>query len=530
MGNGADTASKRVARSEGAHRCARLGALTPELSALPSVDRLLGTAVLVQAAAAHGRDAVVAATRAALGQLRAGMRETGVPPPPLEAIAAGIDAALRAQARPSLRSVVNLTGTVLHTNLGRALLPDAAVGALAQAAAAPCNLEFDLASGARGERDAHVESLLCELTGAEAALLVNNNAAAVFLVLNTLAGRREVIVSRGELVEIGGQFRIPDIMARSGAILREVGATNRTHSHDYAGALGPRTALLLKVHTSNYEVRGFTSSVDVAALAPLARDAGVPLVEDLGSGTLVDLRRYGLPHEPTVREALAAGADLVTFSGDKLLGGPQCGIVAGRRDLVARLRRNPLKRALRVDKLVLAALEPTLRLYLDPDGLARSLPTLRLLTRPLDEIEAAAARLAAALTAVLPPPYEAATIACRSQIGSGALPVDLLPSAGVQVRSTAARRQRDRDVQQLAAALRALPRPVVGRIEDHALVLDCRCLLDADAVGQVLVASRADLAHALRPAAPAPSPSTSRTAPPASPNAAAPPGSPRRPR
>jgi L-seryl-tRNA(Ser) seleniumtransferase len=468
-----------------------------ELSALPSVDRLLATPVLVAAAARHGHDAVVAAVRAELTELRAGTgagRTDALPP--LEAIAAQVDATLQTEARPSLRAVVNLTGTVLHTNLGRALLPRAAVAALAQAATGACNLEFDLEGGGRGERDAHVEPLVCRLTGAEAAMVVNNNAAAVFLVLNTLAMRREVVVSRGELVEIGGQFRIPDIMTRSGAVLREVGATNRSHAHDYADALGPRTALLLKVHTSNYEVRGFTSSVDIATLAPLARSAGVPLVVDLGSGTLVDLRRYGLPHEPTVREAIEAGADLVTFSGDKLLGGPQCGIVAGRRDLVERLRRNPLRRALRVDKLVLAALEPVLRLYLDPDRLAQALPTLRLLVRAAAEIRVVAQRLAAVLSEVLPPAYAVEVIACASQIGSGALPVDVLPSAGVRVHSTRARRNRDRDVQQLSRALRALPLHIIGRIEDHALVLDCRCLVDVDEVVEMLATSAPALAAA----------------------------------
>lgn len=468
-----------------------------ELSALPSVDRLLGTPSLVAAEARHGHDAVVAAVRAELDAVRAQTRAGQIARvPPMEAIAERVAEALHAEARSSLRPVVNLTGTVLHTNLGRALLPDAAIAALAQAAAAPCNLEFELQDGGRGERDAHVEPLVCRLTGAEAAMVVNNNAAAVFLVLNTLAARREVMVSRGELVEIGGQFRIPDIMTRSGAVLREVGATNRTHAHDYAHALGARTALVLKVHTSNYEVRGFTSSVGVGDLAPLARTAGVPLVVDLGSGTLVDLRRYGLPHEPTVREALAAGADLVTFSGDKLLGGPQCGIVAGRRDLVERLRRNPLRRALRVDKLVLAALEPVLRLYLDPDRLVQALPTLRLLVRPTGDIRTVAQRLAVALANVLSSAYVVEVIDCASQIGSGALPVDVLPSAGVRVHSTSARRNRDRDIQRLSRALRALPLPIIGRIDDHALVLDCRCLVDVDEVVNMLGTSAAAFASA----------------------------------
>ncbi len=393
-------------------------------------------------------------TRAHLAALRAIARnDAHAKVPDVDAIAAAIHDALEMQMQPSLRRVVNLTGTVLHTNLGRAVLPDAAVAALVEAARHPCNVEFDLDQGRRGERDAHVESTLQALTGAEAALVVNNNAAGVFLALNTLAQRREVVVSRGELVEIGGQFRIPDIMARSGTRLREIGATNRTHLADYADAIGPRTALLLKVHTSNYEMRGFTSSVDANDLAALARKHEIPLAMDLGSGTLVDLRQWGLPHEPTVRESLAAGADLVMFSGDKLLGGPQCGIVAGRKDLIDRLRKNPLKRALRVDKLILAALEQVLRLYLHAERLPETLPTLRMLVRSATDIAPVARRLADAFAQNLPKGYAVEVIECMSQIGSGALPTHLLPSAGVRIRSTGPRRNRDSDIQRLAASI-----------------------------------------------------------------------------
>jgi len=447
------------------------------LASLPSVDRLLNTTSLQLAQARYGRERVTKAVREHLGALRAAARANAAAElPGLDAIATSIEAALESASRPSLQRVINLTGTVLHTNLGRALLPDSAVAALVAAASHPCNLEYDLDDGGRGERDAHVEDLVRALTGAEAALVVNNNAAAVFLVLNTLAGRREVIVSRGELVEIGGQFRIPDIMTRSGAILREVGTTNRTHVRDYVDAIGPRTALLLKVHTSNYEVRGFTSTVDTGALRAAANEKTIPLVMDLGSGTLLDMRQWGLPYEPTVRAALESGADLVTFSGDKLLGGPQCGVVAGRRHLIDRLRKNPLKRALRVDKLVLAALEQVLRLYLDPERLPQTLPTLRLLVRTTEDIRATAQRLAEALGRELPEGYRAEVVDCTSQIGSGALPVDVLPSAGVRVSSTLNRRDRDAHVLRLKRALRELPVPVIGRIEDHALLLDCRCL------------------------------------------------------
>jgi L-seryl-tRNA(Ser) seleniumtransferase len=454
--------------------------LAADLSSLPSVDLLLNTRALRRAQAHHGRERVTAAVRAHLAELRAAARADGAALPDVHAIATAVGASLDALSRLSLRKVINLTGTVLHTNLGRALLPESAVAALAQAASEPCNLEFDLDQGGRGERDAHVEGTIRALTGAEAALVVNNNAAAAFIVINTLAQRREVIVSRGELVEIGGQFRIPDIMTRSGAVLREVGATNRTHLHDYADAVGARTALLLKVHTSNYEMRGFVSNVGIDELAGLARERALPLAVDLGSGTLLDLRQWGLPYEPTVRAALAAGADLVTFSGDKLLGGPQCGIVAGRRNLVERLRKNPLKRALRVDKLVLAALDAVLRLYLHAERLPETLPTLRMLVRTADEIGPAARRLAHALARKVPARYVVEVVECRSQIGSGALPVDLLPSVGVRVASTSARRARDRDVQDLQSAMRALPVPIIGRIDDHALLLDCRCLFDVD--------------------------------------------------
>jgi len=414
--------------------------------------------------AEHGRAAVTDAVRGVLAELRAAKQpEAG------EAVLARAAERLAREARPTLRPVFNLTGTVVHTNFGRAPLPEEAVEAIAAVARAPVNLEYDLESGKRGERDAHVEELICRLTGAEAATVVNNNAAALLLVLATLAARREVPVSRGELIEIGGSFRLPELMARSGCRLREVGTTNRTHLADYAGAIGPKTALLLKVHMSNYAIEGFTAAVPEAELARLAHERGLPLAVDLGSGTLADLRALGLPHEPTGQESLAHGADLVTFSGDKLLGGPQAGIVVGRRALVAKLRRNPLKRALRVDKLTLAALGAVLRLYGDPERLAERVPVLRLLARPAAEIRAQAARLAPALAAALGGKFEVEAVGCESQIGSGALPAQRIASAGLAVRPGTDR---------LAAVFRRLPVPVVGRIHQGAFLLDLRCLED----------------------------------------------------
>jgi L-seryl-tRNA(Ser) seleniumtransferase len=451
-------------------------------SDLPSLDRLLNEPAFAPLLARYARRQVTAALRDRLDHLRANALAGALHRDALRAdsIAQIVAAALAERARPRLRTVFNLTGTVLHTNLGRALLPEAAAQAVARALVAPVNLEFDLEAGGRGDRDDLVEALLCELTGAEAATVVNNNAAAVLLLLNTFASRREVVVSRGELIEIGGSFRIPDIMQRAGARLVEVGTTNRTHLADYAGALGARTALLMKVHTSNYAISGFAKSVGIAELAEVGRSHGIPVAVDLGSGTLVDLTQWQLPKEPTVRETIAAGADLVTFSADKLLGGPQAGIIAGRAELIGRLRKNPLKRALRVGKLTLAALEPVLQLYRTPEFLPERLTTLRLLTRALPSMRAQSVRLQPVVQQAVGSDYEVADAPMFSQIGSGALPVDQLPSHGLSIRAAKLHGKRSRGLDRLESALRALPRPVIGRIADQTLWLDLRCLDEAD--------------------------------------------------
>ena len=440
-------------------------------AALPAVDRVLRAADGQALVAQYGRPLVRDAVRAALAARRASGAADSV-----ETILADCAAALDRLMRPSQRRVFNLTGTVLHTNLGRAPLPEEAIAAAAAAMRDPSTLEYDLGTGRRGERDDHVSGWLTRLSGAAAALAVNNNAGALVLALNTLSCGRETIVSRGELIEIGGSFRLPEIMARAGTRLREVGTTNRTHLADYATAIGPETGVILKAHTSNYAIMGFTAAVPAAKLAALAGEHGIPFLEDLGSGALVDLSAWGLPHEPTVAEAIGQGADLVTFSGDKLLGGPQAGLVVGRADLVGRLAQNPLKRALRLDKIRLAALEAILRLYADPERLAERLPALRFLARPQAEIEALACRLLPMVAAALAGIAAAGLVETKSQIGSGALPVSLLPSVALALRP--AEPGSGAAVEELARKLRALPIPVIGRIEAGALLLDLRCLED----------------------------------------------------
>lgn len=431
---------------------------------LPSVERLLAHPLLVDAAHTYGRTLAVEAARAALAQARANV-SAGESTPALDALGEDAMQRLEVITRGTLHPLVNATGVIIHTNLGRAPLSRAARRAMDTVAAGYSNLEYDLDAGERGSRYVHAEALLTRLTGAEAALVVNNNAGAVFLVLSALARGHEVIISRGQLVEIGGGFRIPDVLRHSGARLVEVGTTNRTHLRDFKDAIGPETALLLRVHSSNFKQIGFIAEVALADMVTLGRQEGVPVVDDLGSGTLLDTARYGLTGEPTVQESIASGADLVTFSGDKLLGGPQAGLIVGHRDLVAQLRHHPLTRALRVDKSTLAALQATLLHYLRGEA-EREVPVWRMIATPLEALADRADALAATLRSQGAP---ATVIPATSTVGGGSLPGETLPTRAVAfaVDSPDA----------FAAALRQGVPPVVGRILDGQLLLDLRTVM-----------------------------------------------------
>ncbi len=374
----------------------------------------------------------------------------------------------------NLQTVVNATGIVVHTNLGRSPLAQPAVDHLLVIAQRYSNLEFDLARGRRGSRYNAVEDLLCELSGAEAALAVNNNAAAVLLSLDTLARGKEVVISRGELVEIGGSFRVPDVMIKSGAILKEVGTTNRTHLRDYENAIGSNTGLLLKVHTSNYSIVGFTAAVPLAELAVVGAKFNLTVMEDLGSGNFIDLTRYGLTCEPTVQQSVASGADVVTFSGDKLLGGPQAGLIVGKKHVVERIKANPLTRAVRIDKLTLAALEATLKLYRDEQQAIESIPTLRMLTIGRPEIERRARQLAAELQALSDDRLQVDLCDMPSQAGGGSLPMLVLPSWGVSLRI------RGISTQAVETALRRQRPAIIGRIENDLFLMDARTIMDEE--------------------------------------------------
>ncbi len=443
--------------------------------ALPSVDRLLNSPGCVALIELYGRLLTTALIREFLQRYRdQPLTENADQPFDEAAFFHQCAQALATRTAPSLKPVFNLSGTVLHTNLGRALMPNSVAQAVMTAMTRPVNLEFDLDGGARGERDSHVEKWITQLAGGDGAVVVNNNAAAVYLALNSLGAKKEVLVSRGELIEIGGSFRIPDIMKRAGVKLVEVGTTNRTHLKDFAEAITPRTAAIMKVHTSNYTVQGFTASVPEAELAQLAHENGFVFIIDLGSGTLVNLEDFGLPHEPSPKEALELGADLVTFSGDKLLGGPQSGLMVGTQAFINKIRKNPMKRALRVDKMTLAALDALLRLYTNPDKLREEVTTIKLLTRPYQDIKLQAERLCPIVQSIIGNTALAEVVDTGSQIGSGSLPIDSLPSAGIAIRSHGKTKTSFAD--KVSRAFRRLPVPVIGRIKDGAFILDIRCL------------------------------------------------------
>ncbi|MCA3217592.1 MAG: L-seryl-tRNA(Sec) selenium transferase [Burkholderiales bacterium] len=446
------------------------------LARLPAIDKLLARPALADLVQQWGQALVKHAAQDELAAQR-GLLKAGQPFPASTALDAAVIARVQALRTPNLKPVINLSGTVIHTNLGRSLLADEAIEAVAQAMRSYAALEYDLAGGERGDRDTIVEGLLCELTGAEAATVVNNNAAAVVLGLAALAARKQVLISRGELIEIGGSFRMPDIMTTAGCKLVEVGTTNRTHAKDFEAALGPKSGLIVKAHWSNYAITGFTASVDDATLAAIAHRHGVPYMVDLGAGALIDLSRLGLPREPMPQESLAAGADVVTFSGDKLLGGPQAGILVGAKAAIARIKKHPLKRALRLSKLTLAALEATLRIYVSAHRVPERLPSLRLLTRSAAEVRAACERLLPALASFAGAPFTARVAPCASQIGSGSLPVERLASSAIVLAPVNAK-EAGRALDALSRRLRSLPVPVIGRVHDGALWLDLRCLID----------------------------------------------------
>jgi len=445
------------------------------LRGLPSVSRLLAHPRTERLLERFSHDYVVQGCRALLNELRRDISAGHLVAAHVvesEEILTRLESRLLDTNPPGLQRVINATGTVLHTNLGRAILAASATDAVVQAATEAVNLEYDLAEGERGQREHSVEDLLKSLTGAEAATIVNNNAAAVLLALNTLANGREVIVSRGELVEIGGAFRVPEIMARSGAILREVGTTNRTHPSDYENAISDRTALLLRVHTSNYRIVGFVAEVTLPELAAIGARRGIPVMEDLGSGALIDLSRYGLPKEPVVSERIALGADIVTFSGDKVLGGPQAGIVAGKAAWITQLTRNPLHRALRCGKLTIAALDATLRLYRESASIAHDIPTLRAFTRPLAEIEDTARRALPLLTTALGSDYRLSIADSTSQMGSGALPTEEIPTKAIAIEHDAI------GAHHIAARFRQARPAIIGRVKDDRFLLDARTIFN----------------------------------------------------
>ena len=450
-----------------------------QLQQLPAIEKLLNTSDMLELQAIYARALVTEALRAVVADIRSDIlrSDRNIQLPDTAGYARLTRQRIADKIAPRLHPVVNATGTITHTNLGRALLSTTACEAMQQAAQNYVNLEYDVTTGKRGHRDRITEPLLQQLTGGEASTVVNNNAAAVLLALLTMAHGKEVIVSRGELIEIGGAFRIPDVMEASGAILREVGTTNRTHLRDYTSAITENTGLLLKVHPSNYKILGFTATPTMEELTELGAQHSIPTMEDLGSGALVDMTQYGLPREPLVAESIASGVDIVTFSGDKLLGGPQAGVIVGKAEWIEKMRKNPMMRAMRVDKLTLAALAATLQLYLttpSADTLAAQLPMLNRYTRPMEALHAVAKQLAMQLRDIFGEKVHIQIAETHGQIGSGALPVETLPSVALVLEPT------DITVDELASRFRQAKVPVIGRIKDAQLWLDLRAIYERE--------------------------------------------------
>lgn len=447
---------------------------------IPAVDRLLHSPVLGRLLLRHPRSLVLKAVHQVLGEIRGEIKAGfGLEDPSglgVEKVSERIGKKVELLNRPSLRPVINATGIVVHTNLGRSLLAERVIQKFRPLAGGYSNLEFDLNRGERGSRYVHVEGILKEITGAEAAMVVNNNAAAVLLTLDTLAKGMEVIVSRGQLVEIGGSFRVPDVMKRSGAKMIEVGTTNKTHPADYEGAVGPDTGLLLRVHQSNFQIVGFTEEVDTPTLVSLGRKHGIPVMEDLGSGCFVDFSKYGLLKEPTAQEVVSQGVDVVTFSGDKMLGGPQAGIILGRKDLIETIRKNQLTRALRIDKLTLLALEETLRIYRDEEAALREIPTLRMILQPQSSLKVKARRLLRLIGAVDPTNFTFGLAAGDSKVGGGALPLLSMPT------SLLALSPGKLSAHSIESRLRAYDPPIIARVEKERVLLDVRTIQDKELV------------------------------------------------
>ena len=443
---------------------------------IPAIEQLLIHGTFLAMQKQYSRDLVTEALRSVVAEIRVQILSNQEISDFLDdaQLADLTHAKLEAITSSTYLAVINVTGTIIHTNLGRSLLSASACEGLLQAGGNYVNLEYDLERGDRGHRDLITEPLLQRLTGCGASTVVNNNAAAVLLTLNTLGRDKEVIVSRGELIEIGGAFRIPDVMEASGAILREVGTTNRTHLRDYENAINENTALLLKVHPSNYKIVGFTMTPEIEGITELGNRYGIPTMEDLGSGTLIDLTKYDLPYEPVVRERVNAGVDILTFSGDKLLGGPQAGIIVGKSDLIQKIRKNPLMRALRVGKLTIAALEATLRLYLNEDNLTEKLPMLYRFTRSIDELRIITEKLVMLLRQIFGEAIAVTIEESHAQIGSGSLPIETLPSLAIVLESPRI------SAEALAASFRTQSRPVIGRTQDGRFWMDVRTIREQE--------------------------------------------------